>query len=324
MGRKAGQRLSERCSVTTCEQDSEGKKQGTADEQLVPASDATSPREEPAAAEAGLTEHLIDQQKASAMDSLSQSVGMGYSVLVVPSMANAEECDTLLCAGASLARDTAISVSTEPQSNPGWRRFPVAERFSELHQELCDTVLMRVLEWVQTELPELWNGFFGDGDIESCLANPRLTFARGEPAVNIYTTGGCFRPHEDHESLTILVPLSDPEAFEGGGTAYWPCDPAPTAGAAGGNDMSPSFVLKPIAGSAILFGGTVWHAGQPVVTGERGVFVASLSLASEGERREHVSNGTTLGQMRAECEEEAELWKNACLEFEDSDDDFYD
>ena len=37
-------------------------------------------------------------------------------------------------------------------------------------------------------------------------------------------------------------------------------------------------MLAPAAGSALVFGGTVTHAGQPISEGERTVFVASFSL----------------------------------------------
>ena len=39
----------------------------------------------------------------------------------------------------------------------------------------------------------------------------------------------------------------------------------------------PSFVLTPPAGSALVFGGNVTHAGESVAGGERTVFVASFS-----------------------------------------------
>jgi len=46
-------------------------------------------------------------------------------------------------------------------------------------------------------------------------------FSKGEPAINIYKSGGEFAPHTDQEALSFLIPLSDAGAFEGGGTAYW-------------------------------------------------------------------------------------------------------
>ena len=40
-------------------------------------------------------------------------------------------------------------------------------------------------------------------------------------------------------------------------------------------------MLRPPAGTALLFGGDVTHAGLPVTAGERAVFVASFSSVRE-------------------------------------------
>ena len=104
--------------------------------------------------------------------------------------------------------------------------------------------------------------------------------SEGEPAVNVYTEGGRFKPHRDKQNLTIIVPLSDKVAFTGGGTAFWSLTDC-------GSKISvvedvvpvnePTFVLTPPAGTALLWTGCVTHAGQPVVIGERCVLVASFS-----------------------------------------------
>lgn len=88
-------------------------------------------------------------------------------------------------------------------------------------------------------------------------------------------------------AVTILVPLSDTDSFSGGGTAFWSdADRGPRVGAQSqvfGGAAEPSFVLRPPAGTAIIFGGRVAHAGMPVVSGTRCVFVASFSpLEAEG------------------------------------------
>ena len=112
----------------------------------------------------------------------------------------------------------------------------------------------------------------------TCLHNEQLGFSLGEPAVNVYRTGGEFKPHQDRQSLTVLIPLSGPDAFGGGGTAFW------TADDCSGNDPghnAPFISLKPQAGTGILFGGSVVHAGQPITAGERCVLVASFSPVDE-------------------------------------------
>jgi len=45
--------------------------------------------------------------------------------------------------------------------------------------------------------------------------------------------------------------------------------------------LKPTFVLAPPAGSTVLFGGQVTHAGLALDNGQRCVFVASLSLDLE-------------------------------------------
>ena len=101
----------------------------------------------------------------------------------------------------------------------------------------------------------------------------RLAFAPLEPAVNVYWAGGAFKRHEDKQSLTVLVPLSD--GYEGGGTGFWTREQT-------GASREPAFVLRPSPGTALVWGGQVKHAGIPVISGERWVFVASFSPASEG------------------------------------------
>ena len=75
------------------------------------------------------------------------------------------------------------------------------------------------------------------------------------------------------------LPSQGAGGFEGGGTAFW------TEGQRGQEDESgqrhvtgpPRLVLAPPAGGALLFGGSVTHAAQPVTAGERCVFVGSFT-----------------------------------------------
>ena len=101
-----------------------------------------------------------------------------------------------------------------------------------------------------------------------------MTVVVGEPAINVYEEGGYFGAHKDHLALTVLIPLTSPgENFGGGGTGYW----------RGNRESSenpteePDLILKPAAGSALVFGGDVTHAGMPVASGYRSVFVCSFS-----------------------------------------------
>ena len=56
----------------------------------------------------------------------------------------------------------------------------------------------------------------------------------------------------------------------------------PTSGLNEEEERAPSLVFRPRAGAALIFGGTVKHAGQPVQVGKRCIFVASFSPCSAG------------------------------------------
>ena len=123
---------------------------------------------------------------------------------------------------------------------------------------------------------------------ELCTSSPKLAFLKHMPSVTVYNAGGQFSPHQDQKALTVLMPLVDEAAFEGGGTAFWSLDRVPTAL----GDTPPSLVLKPAPGTAFLFGGNLTHAGQPVTNGQRAVYVAAFSRASEIEWRPDAPGGS--------------------------------
>ena len=64
---------------------------------------------------------------------------------------------------------------------------------------------------------------------------------------------------------------ADSTALDHPGTGFWAQD------SLGHRVEAPATVLRPAAGTALLFGGHVTHAGMPVTAGERAVFVASFS-----------------------------------------------
>ena len=152
--------------------------------------------------------------------SSAQSVAQGCSVLILDALANVDECEALLAEAETLADtvrmqnfaekqegctdpETCNSVqadnsSTKAQvplhclrlSNASRIRMPVKSMFSYEGQRICDTVLLRALNIVETEIPELSQTLFGARlkDATTCLDNERLTFAAGEPAVSICLT----------------------------------------------------------------------------------------------------------------------------------------
>ena len=182
--------------------------------------------------------------------------------------------------------DATLSDSNALQE--GRLRLPLAEptlRSTPEVQALCDELLQRTLTLVEAHFPAV-AALLGH-EPTKLQQQGRLVFSRGEPAINVYTCGGKFTPHEDCQTLTLLLPLSPPTDFCGGGTAFWS-----TAGSDLRADFTinsrarwsramegaePSLVLRPPAGTGILFGGDVTHAGVEVDSGTRVVFVASFS-----------------------------------------------
>ena len=104
-----------------------------------------------------------------------------------------------------------------------------------------------------------------------------------------------FQPHEDLQTLTLLVPLCGPATYGGGGTAFWS---EAARGAARDCAGPPALVLRPPAGSALLFVGSVTHAGLPVSAGTRQVYVASFS--SHRGYNPHAARGGELSDAGAE------------------------
>jgi len=107
----------------------------------------------------------------------------------------------------------------------------------------------------------------------------QMDFSIREPAINVYKPpSGHFALHKDDQSLTILVPLSDPATdFTGGGTGFWG-EKYPQEGM-----HSPSITMRPPPGTVLLCGGRVSHKGMHMEKGERVVFVASFSKRNTSE-----------------------------------------
>ena len=144
-------------------------------------------------------------------------------------------------------------------------------------EQLAEALVRRAIAFVQSELPGLAEAV----DLSACTAESRLTYSEGEPALNVYSApGGDFQPHQDMKSLTLLLNLSSLGAeYEGGGTAFFAPDASLPAARRG--TIAPIALLRPAAGTALLWGGSLLHAGAAVTTGRRLVFVASFTRAGE-------------------------------------------
>ncbi len=228
-------------------------------------------------------EEIFINPSASYTANATEATANGSSLLHLHALATPSECRTLLEEGTSAA-DEEFEAQTRPSAKyretvPARVRMPVERILHTRELQLCDTLLRRALARLAKDAPQLCQRQMGPA-INRCsriLGNRELIFSDGEPAINVYRAGGEFKPHEDKMSMTILVPLSDSAsgAFTGGGTAFWSeIVSEPDRSRAQGRP--PSFVVHALAGSALVFTGSVTHGAMPVLSGERAVFVASF------------------------------------------------
>jgi len=215
---------------------------------------------------------------------------LGHAVYTLPSFASAMECDALLAEAGRLMECY----------SPPVNEMPGRARLSLNDFKLKDVLLRRLLALVEESMPALAMMQFGQTKGLQLLP---IHFSSGEPAVNVYTPaqrGGGFKPHTDNLDLTILIPLSPPGAFEGGGTAFWAgdhiadcatckqrdcqCPPAypPVDDEDDERTLPHDYVLRPPAGTALVFSGDITHAGLPVSAGTRRMFVMSFGLRPKG------------------------------------------
>lgn len=230
-------------------------------------------------------EVFLNQKEAAASSCIAEAIAYGHSVLV-QKLATPAECKVLkdwATSTASIEMEKSLDhVALGFIRNTGRVRMPIARMLGADSHALCEELLLRSLALLEEQAPTLNTVLLGGCPL-TLAGNAGLSFAAGEPAINVYTEGGGFKPHEDKQSLTILTMLSDGEdgegcEFDGGGTAFW-------SAADKGTDLSllsstqPTMVLKPQIGASLIFGGQVTHSGVRVLAGKRCVFVASLSKA---------------------------------------------
>lgn len=186
-----------------------------------------------AASGPGWSERFLNLEDAS-RSTPAESLALGHSVVVISPelLALSEECEVLReeASAQAAAERQRLSSSTlwNFEGSPGVERvrLPVVEHLSDAGLALCDAMLLRGCAVAGAQWPELISDLFpGDPDAlenNGCLdgrfgfcLNEHLGFSLKEPAVNVYQAGGRFKPHKDNQRLTILITLSDPEAFGG-------------------------------------------------------------------------------------------------------------
>jgi len=200
------------------------------------------------------------------------------SVLLIPGLLTRPECQ-LLVAAAEACPELSCGHDLDPR-----QRLHIRCLGAEAEELSSKLLRHRLLPFLEKELPHVAQELFWQS---SGLQDMSFSFARNEPAVNRYTEGGEFPIHRDRKSFTINILLSDPDAFVGGGTAFFPDFPQSRADAASDEQFGypareptshAKLHLHPCQGTGVIFNGDVQHAGQPVKTGIRHVYVASFNL----------------------------------------------
>ena len=243
-----------------------------------------------------------------------QAIEKGDSVFVLPDFVTSTECESLTSTAYECAEEIkrASGADQFKESVQAARvRIPTIEAAARANDEgfscppplqsdsnqLVEEIFERVFAYIDEHLPSIRTHLFGEA-CESLVGLHRaaeLKWACREPAINVYDANGEFLPHTDEQALTVIIPLTSPAAddddggggggdgggdgggFTGGGTGFW------RQGADDHRVDAPSTVLRPSAGTVMLFGGRVLHSGMPVDAGTRVVLVASFSLGESAE-----------------------------------------
>mmetsp|Transcript_104052 Transcript_104052/g.303774 ORF Transcript_104052/g.303774 Transcript_104052/m.303774 type:complete len:370 (-) Transcript_104052:94-1203(-) len=192
------------------------------------------------------------------------------SVLTIPDFLSKDECHVFMDAADRCARSGSTAKNLYAYQGQ-MHRLPVRKLDLEAQMLSSSVVSDRLLGFIEQHMPEVALDLFGQSER---LREMKFCFSPGEPAVNRYMVGGGIAPHTDKQSVTLNVLLSEPGAFSGGGTVFWPQDSPEEANGQG------AVVVRPRQGTAVLFNGDVKHAGRPVTDGIRHTFVASFNLWS--------------------------------------------
>eukprot|EP00439_Symbiodinium_sp_Y106_P073340 s1476_g13.t2 len=207
------------------------------------------------------------------------------SLVLIPNFLSQLDCQLLRAAAdqrVALPPVAAKLASSESYAacREGLDRLPLSD-LSSGAQGISEQILVRLLGFFEA-LPSLAQQVF---ERTTGLAGLRFAFAAGEPAVNRYEVGGGFAPHKDEEMVTVNIVLSEPDAFSGGGTLFWPEE----------ESAEELVLLRPQQGVAVLFHGQLKHAGRAVTKGLRHLYVASFSLTEKGGERP--KNSRMRGEM---------------------------
>ena len=163
------------------------------------------------ATSASWQEHFLNVEEAAAHSkSCSEAVQNGDSVLVLHTLATAEECNFLQAQASRVAAAQAKLAATDPLREwwsvpeaPGRMRLPIDKALDAPSRALCDGLLVRALGRLHATFPSLVSEVFGDSVLDddeqhggsdarepralckTLTGNPRIEFSPREPAINV-------------------------------------------------------------------------------------------------------------------------------------------
>lgn len=191
------------------------------------------------------------------------------SVLLIPDFLTQKECRLLKNAADQYVAN-ATKAGTHMRGSDGMQRLPTHDLGFEADTLSTSILRNRVLPFFEQHWPHVAQQVFGQS---SGLQEMDFTFGSFEPAINRYTPGGTFHKHTDDFSVTVLVLLSDPLAFTGAGTFFYPQSATDDE-----YDYETPLLLRPSQGTCLIWNGNIWHSASAVQTGIRHVLVASFDL----------------------------------------------
>mmetsp|Transcript_1197 Transcript_1197/g.3361 ORF Transcript_1197/g.3361 Transcript_1197/m.3361 type:complete len:360 (+) Transcript_1197:38-1117(+) len=191
------------------------------------------------------------------------------SVILMPDLLTPAECGLLAdaCESQSLCADGSCG---HAPSGPFMRRYCVCELDFEVQELNASMIHDRLLPFFEQQIPEVAKELFGRS---SGLSDMTLKYHSLEPCINRYTHGGDYHRHTDDFNVTLLVSLSEPDSFVGGGTNFWPQGLTSAE-----SDLAGPVLVQPRRGTGVIFNGNVEHSARVVERGIRHTYVASLTL----------------------------------------------
>lgn len=225
----------------------------------------------------------IGTYSSECMSSIGDRIKNGESVVQIGGLVSEEEC-RMLCevccqldeerSNTVLEKEGLLRLPTiAAAQRAAIRNTPCADPLPLEIDTMLQRILLRAAKIIDENVPSIGTALFDGEQVAKLMTDHQLKYSSREPAINVYSCGGEFRAHKDAQAITVLIPLLSPDEFLGGGTSFWSQD------SRGHRVEEPSICLKPPGGTAMLFGGCVTHAGVPVESGKRVVFVASFTNA---------------------------------------------